>query len=580
MACAKADGAARRGVDPGVAAAAELRSIGLLLLAGALAAGAYARLAGLGDEGLWLDEGWSLWFATRAGVADLLRENHPPLYYLILRAATRVADSDVALRATGTIASAGSVTATWLIARRGCPGSVFPACVAAALVAVAGVDIDAARELRMYAWTTLAFALALLAALAAARGSRAALAGVLLASVALLHLHGIGGFFVAGALAFGLAVAPDRRTRGALVAVVALAGLLHAPWFGASTLARLSMLDTGLAWQRPVSLGSMLNTPARLFVDTRPPWIEAAGAAPACTLAMSDSLCRAAGFTPGSARGWLAPLGFVAAIAVVAIAACGRRQARGRDERALLTGLVAACAVPYLLLVVAVRAGLPFWDVRYLSACTVPAALLVAAWCARPGGVTAIAPQAALVALVATFAIALPQQRTTEQWREAAHRLLERRAAGEWVLLNMLGQGGPLLVERYARDPELAARTIPLREHVDDQYGPRRCGASRERACLETLVLPADAPTRTWMLRSAPLDVPRYPFDAALRTWLDAHFVVEETEHFRGIELLRMRRRDVPTAPGASPPIDAAVDAEAVTSRRYGAGARGSADPR
>lgn len=569
MADAKVDGSDRRRADPrggsGRGAAGgvlradtrsagiacdddDLRWIGLLLVASALAVGAFARLVRLDAAGLWLDEGWSLWFATRAGLDDLLRENHPPLYYLILRAATHWVDSDAALRATGSIAAAGTVFATWRIARGAWPRSIFAACIATALVAVASVNVEAARELRMYAWTPLAFAFALLAALRAADGSRLALAGFAAASVALFYLHGVGGIFVAGAFAFGLVVAPDRRTRLALLASVTLAGLVYAPWFAASTLQRVAMMDDGLAWNSPPSIGGILQTPARLFVDADPPWAEPEGLADPCALARAETLCRAAGFTTAFARSRTV-LVWVLAMAAIAVALASRG-ARSPRERIVVGGLAAAFLVPWLLLAAAARVALPFWDVRYLAPCSVPAALAFAGWCEAAPRSAAVAVQSALVAIVATMAIALPQQGPWAQWREASRRLTEARGPEDLVLLNMIGQGGPLLVARYAADPTLAARTIALRDYVDDQYGPRRCTAP-DRACLDAIVLPSDAPAQAWMLRAAPLDVPRYRFREPLQAWIALHFAVDGIERFRGIELYRLLRIDGPVTPDA-----------------------------
>ncbi len=507
----------------------------------AVAIGAHARLAGLGRDGLWHDEGWSLWFALHAGWPDLLRENHPPLYYLLLRAAAEVVGSDAALRATGTIASCASVALAYALARA-TAGTSRAGLAAASIVAVAGVDVFTARELRMYPWMTTAFGVALYCGHRVARGGGAGpLAGFGLASVALLYLHGIGGYFVAGALAYGLVAARDRGSRMRLAAVAVLAGLAFLPWFVASTLHRLDRMGGGLAWRAVPGPGELLHAAPRLLVGPTPPWADPLAPAGPCDLALAPSLCGAAGFTNALARGRWPAIVVIALVAAVIVAGWPRRGERASSWRES-AALLAAIAVPYAMLAATALFAVPFWDVRYLSACVVPLAVLLAVRGTARGRVSGHGATLALMAATAIASLALPQQGPWEQWREAMRFLDAERRPGEAVVLNSLGQGTQLLFRRYAPDPDGVRDALVLREHVDDDYGPPRCPGPT-RSCLDALALPADAASVAWMVRGARLDVPRHPFHAALSGWLEATFEVERTYRFQSVEVIRMRVR-------------------------------------
>jgi len=504
--------------------------------------GLFARTVDLGRSGLWIDEGWSLWFATRAGLADFLQENHPPLYYGLLRAVASVASSDAALRASGTLASVGTMAASFALARR-VLGSRNAAFGVAALVAVAGVDIAVARELRMYPWMTLAFAACLLFGhRAATEGRRRDFAGFTATAIVLLYLHGIGAFFVAGALLFALPFASDRRRAMALVGAAALAGLAVLPWMIASTLHRMDLMSGGLAWRAPPTLGEILQTPLRLFVDTAPPAPGRAGSLHECGLALDPGLCAVAGFSERLAVGKLPLLAF-AALGLAAAAVGLVRHAR-RDRRALLA-LAAAAIVPGVLMVAMARFAAPFWDVRYLAPCVVPVALLLAAWGVGSGRAAGRIATLATIGLCALTSIALPQQGPPEQWREALEQLGRDRVAGEPVILNSLGQGTQLLFARYLPDPRGDAAVVALRDHVYDHYGGSACQPPAVE-CLSSLRLPKVGSPTVWMVRSTPLDVPRYPFFGALSQWLDTHLEVESVRQYQGVQVYRMRRR----APG------------------------------
>ena len=509
------------------------------VLVAAVIMGVYARLAHLGREGFWVDEGWSLWFAVQGSWSDLLAENHPPLYYLLLRGVSGVLTGDASLRAIGAVASMGTIASVYAVVRT-LGGSTAAACAASALIAVAAVDVEVARELRMYPWMTLCFALALLFAARVAKGSRRGDAvGFGLACLALMYLHGIGGVFVLGALASGLMVATERRTRWMLVVAFGVAGFVYLPWFVASTLHRLELMGSGLAWSHLASIGAVLQLPPQLLIDTAPPWVDPFGLVDSCTLAISSALCHGAGLTIGLARSRLPLIGVL--VVVAGIAAIGLR---GRSPKALraMAAVAVAFAVPYLLLGALSMRVLPFWDVRYLAACVVPVAVLAGLVGVDSGLRTGRAATFSLVALCAFATLALPQQGTWEQWREAIQYLSRHHRPGEVVVLNAMGQGAEALVARYSDDPSLSKDLILLRAYVDDNYGPRRCVAP-SGDCLDRLELPPDAPETAWIVRGAPLDLPRFRFSTHLLHWLDAHFEVISEQRFQSVEVTQVRIR-------------------------------------
>jgi predicted membrane-bound mannosyltransferase len=94
----------------------------LALLGLVLAVAAWLRLAPLGEAPLWQDEAYSLWFSEQSWdflwrVVPLF-ENHPPLYYGLLKAWREVAgSSEAALRFPSAVAGIGLVAVMALAGR-------------------------------------------------------------------------------------------------------------------------------------------------------------------------------------------------------------------------------------------------------------------------------------------------------------------------------------------------------------------------------------------------------------------------------------------------------------------------------
>lgn len=116
-----------------------------MIFIGLVALGVVLRPGFLGRDSFWLDEAFSVRTALRysaadlwAGVADPL---HPPLFYLILRAALHTAGvSEAAARLPSASASVLGLGLIFVLARRLQPNGRF-ALTGAVLLALAPIDI-------------------------------------------------------------------------------------------------------------------------------------------------------------------------------------------------------------------------------------------------------------------------------------------------------------------------------------------------------------------------------------------------------------------------------------------------------
>jgi 4-amino-4-deoxy-L-arabinose transferase-like glycosyltransferase len=160
-------------------------------------------------------------------LADLTRDGHPPLYFLLLKGWTSLfGTAEASLRALSALFSTAACALVVAVGRR-----LFgraAGLTAGALFAVSPIEIFHATEGRMYALLPLealgAFALTerLLRAESASRARDALLLAALL--VAALYTHNYGLFVpVAGAGAFALAAIPRARAEGARAALRSLA---------------------------------------------------------------------------------------------------------------------------------------------------------------------------------------------------------------------------------------------------------------------------------------------------------------------------------------------------------------------
>ncbi|MBN1977593.1 MAG: glycosyltransferase family 39 protein, partial [Anaerolineae bacterium] len=130
-----------------------------------IALGASLRFHHLGNNGLWIDEAFSVWMG-RQPVGQMLGwlariDQHPPLYYLMLHLWMRLGDGEAVVRALSALCATLTIPAIYLLGRRLAGRGV--GLLAALILAVSPFHVYFAQEARMYALLALNASLALLA---------------------------------------------------------------------------------------------------------------------------------------------------------------------------------------------------------------------------------------------------------------------------------------------------------------------------------------------------------------------------------------------------------------------------------
>jgi uncharacterized membrane protein len=125
--------------------------------------GAFLRILQIGSKSLWLDEAFSVWMAEQPApemLSWIVRiDQHPPLYYLLLRFWMCIGDDIVTVRAFSALASTLTIPVIYALGRR-----LFGAKVgllAATILALSPFHVRFAQEARMYALLALNASLAL-----------------------------------------------------------------------------------------------------------------------------------------------------------------------------------------------------------------------------------------------------------------------------------------------------------------------------------------------------------------------------------------------------------------------------------
>ena len=206
----------------------------LLIWWGVLAAGAVLLMTGITHESLWFDEAYTGALVKRS-MADIIRitgrDNHPPLYYLALRAFTRVAGNTVfSLRAF-------SVLGALLLAALGI-GPVRRALgnragfIYTILSLIAPIAVSMAQEARMYTWAAfLVTGCALYAyfSLLANRTKDWLLFGAFGLAAAYTHYYALLAVAVVSAFVFA-AMAIKKKRLLPFLYVASAALLAYLPW--------------------------------------------------------------------------------------------------------------------------------------------------------------------------------------------------------------------------------------------------------------------------------------------------------------------------------------------------------------
>lgn len=118
----------------------------------------------LGEQPLWLDEGFTFFSATLPW--DVLWSTptgaHPPIYYSLVKLATAFGQSETIIRAFSVAVGTATIPVVYVIGRK-CGGTSC-GLAAAAAVALSGIHVEYSQEARSYALVSFLLSLAVLAA--------------------------------------------------------------------------------------------------------------------------------------------------------------------------------------------------------------------------------------------------------------------------------------------------------------------------------------------------------------------------------------------------------------------------------
>jgi mannosyltransferase len=314
----------------------------LLLLAAAIAIGAYLRFDGLGEPSYWLDEilhqhlttaaaakPWWQWFGR-------LEEEHAGLYYFTQLATRIFGTSEFAGRSAAALFGLATIPLVWLGVRQ--PQLPPSSAIAAILLATSPLHVYFSREARGYALIALLTA-ALIVILLRARSLIAACIVLL----ALLYTSAVAAPVIASAAAVSFLIAmisTERDTRR---------------WYaitGACALATLVLM--------------------RVIYISRPMTEMGLPGAPTMDAQFFTSLARSFSVTALGAE-----IGQRTAFAMLAFALIGIVALARRDRRAaiVLTGMT---VLPLAITLAAVRAFDHFFGARYVIASLVGYVMLAA----------------------------------------------------------------------------------------------------------------------------------------------------------------------------------------------------------
>jgi len=399
------------------------------------------RAWGIGDEPMWLDEGYSAYAAAKGWhflwTIVPRYETHPPFYYSLLRAWTLVAgDGLVAHRLLGLLCALAALPLIALAALRSARlAGAAPAAVTLAalmLAAFSPILVEMSREVRPYPVMILVYAAATLALLAIAerRAAGLPLAGrafaAYLACVALmLWLHNLGPLYAA---ALGLALLCVARVRN----------MAKADWLWLVAGHALVLL----AW-----------TPALLILlDQAPEWVRATW----LTFSTRNLWRRATVIFTGPADDMRAAAALLALLGAALLW-------RARDGRRLLAALLLLALLPLALSLLLSAIVAPIFIIRTMTPLAVPMVLLMAlAIGARARRLPRLAAFAALAWLgVAQLAADVGMRlHPRRDWYRTMAWLAPRFRQGDQVFA--YPNEGALPFDRAARDLGLALPSRPI----------------------------------------------------------------------------------------------------------------------
>jgi hypothetical protein len=177
------------------------------------------RFLNLGRQSLWCDEAWS-WLVTKLSFWGIthLGDNHPPLYYFLLKISLWILpSSEFGLRVISCIFSIASMTVLVRFVNR--HWGHRAAAYVGLLVALSPCDIYYAQEARMYSLLAFLSVLAFTRLVDALQGRRASLAVWVFANVGLVWTHAYGLLTVSLQVGFVIGYWAWHHLRGCPLAI-------------------------------------------------------------------------------------------------------------------------------------------------------------------------------------------------------------------------------------------------------------------------------------------------------------------------------------------------------------------------
>ncbi len=240
---------------------------GIILLMALLLGAMLLRVWSINKESFWADEGWTMLLSHGPSLSDVVitmaNDQHPPLYFALFHYWTLLAGNSESVARL--FSAFWSLTGVALVYRLGADVFSRRAGVFAALMlALADNDIMLAQETRHYTQMATMAVLSTIFYLRYVRGpTRVNGIGWLLASVALLYTHYLGGFIViVQALHIVLVVRPLRRWPD-LWLRWALIGVAWLPW------AVVFVNQSLVRYTRPILFQSSLSNSPETFITIR-----------------------------------------------------------------------------------------------------------------------------------------------------------------------------------------------------------------------------------------------------------------------------------------------------------------------
>jgi len=229
----------------------------------ALVLGSALRMARLGFQPLWWDEGYTVWFVGRP-IPDMVRltslDIHPPLYYALLHLWTAlVGMGPIELRLFSVAIGVLSIPAIYLLGRE--IWGKREGCLAAWILAIAPFHVYYSQEVRMYGLVTLFGMLAILFGyrFMAEEAGKWTLPAYVLAIDAALYTQYYAAFVWAGvAIYVYFAIPKSKKARWLAAQAISLA--LYLPWvlYAGSRLFHYVQGKVVADADRPLGLGMYL----------------------------------------------------------------------------------------------------------------------------------------------------------------------------------------------------------------------------------------------------------------------------------------------------------------------------------